>query len=120
MNEHLFQVILLVAGALVGAIVSEVRSSIKGARRDADRRLRAAEREAKEEGARAIALQEMAKSIGKLELRAGELEEDIHGVAEMARGRFEKLEKKDTALETFVTGKMPRVSGESGAVGTRG
>jgi hypothetical protein len=108
-SEHLFQVLLLLAGAVVGTVVGFVPGYVRRMKRE----LKAEGRREQLDESRDLALTNEAKERGKLERRVDELEGDLQGVADMARARFEKLEKKDTALETFVTGKMPRASGES-------
>jgi uncharacterized protein (DUF4213/DUF364 family) len=57
----------------------------------------------------------MAEKLGAQGVRIDGLQDDLNGVAAMVRKRFEKLEKKDTALETLLTGELPRISGESEA-----
>ncbi len=112
MNEHLFQFLLVLAGVILGAIVGAVPGAIRGWKKD----LIADGAKKQLELSRDAALANEAKERGKLEARLEGLEQDIQGVADMARARFAKLEKKDTAIETLVTGKMPRVSGENEAV----
>ena len=112
MNEHVFQSLLVLAGVLLAGIPV----GLQRWKRD----LIAEGKRKQIEESRDLAITNEAKERGKLEARVDRLKEDIDGVAEMARKRFGKLEKKDTALETFVTGKMPRASGENDAVTSRG
>jgi phage terminase Nu1 subunit (DNA packaging protein) len=108
MNEHLFQVLLFLGGALVAFVPAYIRRR--------KRELKAEGKREQLEESRDLALTNEAKERGKLEQRIEKLETDLNNVAKATSIRIGNIEKKGAALETFVTGQLPRLSGESGVV----
>ena len=107
MTDRLFDFGYVVIGALLASLYPAYRNWRS---------------DAKAEGAASADLQTLAKTVGRLEQRADDQERDIAGVATAGRAlherhekRIVRLEKRDAVMETAVTGKMPRASGENEA-----
>jgi hypothetical protein len=117
MSEHLFQVLLLLVGSAVGAIATGTPGWIRRRKKE----LIAEGARIEKENTRDAAIANETKERGKLEQRVDDVEEDINNVAKGNRILYDALEKRVAAidkkgsnLEVYVTGKMPRVSGEGG------
>lgn len=102
--DHLFDFLFVVVGAFMASLYPAFRNW-RG--------------DVKEEGASAKEQQTMAKAVARLELLAEQHKADIDGVAEANRilvgrvnKRIDRLKEKGAAIETAVTGRLPRVSGE--------
>jgi len=105
-----------IAGAIAAAVIGAIPRAWRGFKKDIG-----------DEALHRDAELKMAKELGTQSQRITDLAGDLHGVAEMVRKRFEeadkkldrrfeKLKMKDTALETLLTGELPRITDETEAI----
>jgi hypothetical protein len=102
LNPDVKNALWIVLGAVAATAVGSIPKAWKGLKKEIG-----------DEAVHREAEFAMAKDIGALGVQLRDLKEDIDGVAKMSRTRFAKLEKKDTALETMLTGELPRITGET-------
>lgn len=110
LDPDLKNALYAVVGAVAATIVGAIPSAWKGIRKDIG-----------DEAVRRKTELELAQKVGAQGQRLDDLEGDIQGVADMVRkrfddlnksldARFEKLKLKDTAIETLLTGELPRIT----------
>jgi hypothetical protein len=120
LNPDLKNAMFTVLGAIAATAIGAIPKAWKGMRKDI--------------GDEAVRRQQEileAEKRARVELRVEQLTEDLQGVADMTRIRFEKLdkrlekrfarlEKEDLALKGFVTKELPKIEDEDTGERTSG
>jgi hypothetical protein len=120
LNADAKNVLFTILGAIAATAVGAIPKAWKGWKQDIG-----------DEALHRDAERKMALELGAQSQRIADLMEDLQGVAEMVRLRFEKLdkrlekrfarlEKEDLALKGFVTKELPKIEDEDTGERTSG